>query len=110
MRKGDGYVLVYSIIAKSTFLQIQEITNDILRLKESEASPMILVGNKQDLEEDREVSEAEGKELAFHLKCCGFLETSAKNGNNISNVYIELVRALDKATPEKVKKKNCILL
>jgi GTPase SAR1 family protein len=53
MKNGQGFVLAYSIIAQSTFNDIPELREQILRVKDAETSagkvPMVLVGNKCDL-------------------------------------------------------------
>jgi GTPase SAR1 family protein len=47
--------------------------------------PLVLVGNKSDLEDDRVVGRQAGQELARRWKCT-FLETSAKNELNVNEV------------------------
>jgi GTPase KRas protein len=47
--------------------------------------PLVLVGNKSDLEHERVVSRQTGQELARRWKCT-FLETSAKNQANVDEV------------------------
>jgi len=47
---------------------------------------IMVVGNKTDLEEKREVSFEEGEALAKELETL-FTETSAKSGNNINNLF-----------------------
>jgi len=53
----------------------------------------ILVGNKSDLEENRQVSTDEGKELAEHYNI-KFLETSAKDCKNVEEAFITMAREL----------------
>ena len=54
-----------------------------------------LVGNKVDKEEERKVSTAEGKKLADELGL-PFIETSAKSGENIENLFSDMIEDLDK--------------
>ncbi|KAK1906268.1 Ras-related protein Rap-1b [Dissostichus eleginoides] len=49
MKNGQGFALVYSITAQSTFNDLQDLREQILRVKDTEDVPMILVGNKCDL-------------------------------------------------------------
>ena len=54
---------------------------------------MMLVGNKCDKVQQREVSREEGAALAQHFGC-NFLETSGKTGQNVEDMFTDLVRAL----------------
>ena len=62
----------------------------ILQVKEAEKFPMVLVGNKCDLESERKVTLEEGKDLAKTWNI-GFFETSAKARINIEESFMELV-------------------
>lgn len=55
--------------------------------------PMVLVGNKIDLEEQRQVSTREGVELARSF-ACPFFETSAKSRINVEEAFYECVREI----------------
>ena len=63
MRTGDGFILVYAVNSSTSFDDCNKLRSQILRIKEKENVPMILVGNKCDIEE-RDVTKAEGQELA----------------------------------------------
>lgn len=62
MKNGQGFVLVYSITAQSTFNDLQDLREQILRVKDTDDVPMVLVGNKCDLEEERVVGKDQGKD------------------------------------------------
>ncbi len=49
MKNGQGFVLVYSISSQSTFNDLLELRDQILRVKDTPDVPMVLVGNKCDL-------------------------------------------------------------
>ncbi len=49
MKNGQGFVLVYSITSQATFNDLQELRDQILRVKDTADVPMVLVGNKSDL-------------------------------------------------------------
>lgn len=51
MKNGQGFVLVYSITSQATFNDLQELRDQILRVKDTADVPMVLVGNKCDLGE-----------------------------------------------------------
>jgi len=56
--------------------------------------PMILVGNKCDLEEERVVGKEQGQNLARQWNNCAFLETSAKSKINVNEVRSDAARDL----------------
>ncbi|KAK7879111.1 hypothetical protein WMY93_034108, partial [Mugilogobius chulae] len=56
--------------------------------------PVVLVGNKVDLEEEREVSLSEGQALAEDWGC-PFMETSAKSKTMVDELFSEIVRQMD---------------
>ncbi|KAF0975414.1 hypothetical protein FDP41_005408 [Naegleria fowleri] len=58
--------------------------------------PVILVGNKCDLESERVVSKSEGEEIAKSVGC-PFVETSAKTGLNIDHVFEQIVLMVRKS-------------
>ncbi|PWA21815.1 hypothetical protein CCH79_00017798 [Gambusia affinis] len=86
MKNGQGFALVYSITAQSTFNDLQDLREQILRVKDTEDVPMILVGNKCDLEVERVVAKESGVGLARQWNSCAFLETSAKSKINVNEV------------------------
>ncbi len=110
---------VYSITARTSFEEIATFREQILRVKDADKVPLVLVGNKCDLEREREVSTQEGKELAKSFDC-PFLETSARSRINVEEAFFELVREIRKAkasangkASDKKKgkgKKKCIIL
>ncbi|KHN75942.1 Ras-related protein Rap-1b [Toxocara canis] len=90
MKNGQGFVLVYSITAQSTFNDLMDLREQILRVKDTEEVPMILVGNKCDLEDERVVGKDQGQNLARSFNSA-FLETSAKAKVNVNEVPMILV-------------------
>ncbi|TRY70033.1 hypothetical protein TCAL_15048 [Tigriopus californicus] len=113
MKNGQGFVLVYSITAQSTFNDLQDLREQILRVKDTEDVPMVLVGNKCDLEEERVVGKDQGLNLASQFSNCSFMETSAKAKIGVKDIFFDLVRQINRRTPDnpqKKKKKRCVLL
>eukprot|EP01115_Flamella_aegyptia_P011895 TRINITY_DN5727_c0_g1_i2.p1 TRINITY_DN5727_c0_g1~~TRINITY_DN5727_c0_g1_i2.p1 ORF type:complete len:134 (-),score=39.52 TRINITY_DN5727_c0_g1_i2:77-478(-) len=106
MKNGQGFVLVYSIIAQSTFNDLPDIKEQITRVKDSDEVPVILVGNKCDLTEQRVITSEQGKELANKWKNCLFMEASAKARINIDEIFIEIIRLINKVNPVKDEKKK----
>lgn len=56
MRTGEGFLLVYSITSRQSFEEIMTFQQQILRVKDKDYFPIIVVGNKCDLEAERQVS------------------------------------------------------
>ena len=56
MRTGQGFILVYAITSRSSFDEIASFREQILRVKDKDKVPMIIVGNKSDLEAERQVT------------------------------------------------------
>ncbi|XP_070122428.1 ras-related protein Rap-1A isoform X4 [Equus przewalskii] len=113
MKNGQGFALVYSITAQSTFNDLQDLREQILRVKDTEDVPMILVGNKCDLEDERVVGKEQGQNLARQWCNCAFLESSAKSKINVNEIFYDLVRQINRKTPvekKKPRKKTCLLL
>jgi GTPase KRas protein len=55
MRTGEGFLLVYSIISRNSFEEISTFHQQILRVKDKDTFPVILIANKCDLEYERQV-------------------------------------------------------
>lgn len=102
MKNGQGFVLVYSISSQATFNDLLELRDQILRVKDSHDVPMVLVGNKCDLEDERVVSKDQGQTLARQFNCT-FMEASAKHKVNVPDIFYDLVRQINKKIPENKK-------
>ena len=86
---AQGCLLVYDITKKKSFDNIDKWYSE-LKSNSDEKIYTMLLGNKSDLEENREVSieEAEKKAKNFNI---AFMETSAYNGININKAFSELI-------------------
>ncbi|ELP91941.1 hypothetical protein EIN_400010 [Entamoeba invadens IP1] len=108
MKTGQGFVLVYSIIAQSTYNDLEPIHEQIVRVRDSDDVPIIVVGNKCDLESQRIVSKEDGQALADKYKA-DFLEVSAKAEIKILDIFTTLINKINShAKPEK-KKSHCVM-
>ncbi|OWK17943.1 hypothetical protein Celaphus_00009063 [Cervus elaphus hippelaphus] len=59
MRTGEGFLLVFSVTDRGSFEEIYKFQRQILRVKDRDEFPMILIGNKADLDHQRqEISRA----------------------------------------------------
>jgi len=95
IRDGRGFMLVYNITSKPTLEQCVNLYEKILRTKDADKVPVVLVGNKCDMKEEREVEYNEGAELAKKWGC-PFFETSAKIKVNNEACFLEVVREIRK--------------
>ena len=55
MRSGQGFLCVYSITNHGSFEEIAAFREQILRVKDADKVPMVIIGNKCDLQEERQV-------------------------------------------------------
>jgi len=93
MREGQAFLVVYSITSRATFDEAIIMREKILRCKEEEEPPIVLVGNKCDLEDQRQVNKTEGEQLAEEWgENSSFFETSAKEKINHEECFYAAVR------------------
>ena len=96
MQGGEGFIVVYAINSRDAFDEVTTFRDQILRVKDADKVPMVICGNKCDLAEDRQVTKAEGEELARSFGV-PFFETSALSRINVDEAFFELVREIRKA-------------
>jgi len=150
---GEGFLVVYSIASRSTFERVEKIVERVLLVKDEASlsatdggaygrpgqtgrggpgarirTPIVIVGNKRDQFNDREVTTEEGRALATSLGC-DFFETSARLNQNVEAAFKSLARQIKIAkrgpeaaspagpthpgaptTKAKKQKKPCIVL
>lgn len=110
IRSGQGFIVVYSVTSRASFQEVQDFRVRILRAVDSITIPMVLVGNKSDLEELRQVSSEEGVSLGREWSI-PFFETSAKLRLNIEMVFFELVREIRRGdVPRELRTKKRLSL
>ena len=94
-RNSSLAVLMYAINDKESFKHVDIWLNELKNNASSDIK-IILVGNKADLEEDRQVLKEEGENYKEQNCLNLFMETSAKTGYNARNVLIEAAKILYK--------------
>jgi small GTP-binding protein len=100
--KGSkGVLIVYDISNYNSFESVDRWINEF-RMKSEENSAIILVGNKNDIEEERKVTKEEGEEKAKKYNLA-FFETSAKDGKNVEEAFKCL---FEKVVENYIKKKE----
>ncbi|KAJ8789735.1 hypothetical protein J1605_021693 [Eschrichtius robustus] len=95
MRAGHGFLLVFAINDRQSFNEVGKLFTQILRVKDRDDFPIVLVGNKADLETQRQVprSEASTFSASHHV---AYFEASAKLRLNVDEAFEQLVRAVRK--------------
>ena len=122
-QRVQGIMLMYDISNEESF---NHLNKWIEHIKEnSSGSPVILIGNKSDLEKERKVSKENGETFAKSHNLL-FFEASAKNGTNVNESFLKLGEiiikdekfienrdknkteyVISKNTSKKTKKKCC---
>ncbi|KAG5213899.1 hypothetical protein JEQ12_009685 [Ovis aries] len=105
-RSGEGFLLVFSITEHESFTATAEFREQILRVKaEEDKIPLLVVGNKSDLEERRQVlvEEARAKAEEWGVQ---YVETSAKTRANVDKVFFDLMREIRTKKTSENKDKN----
>ncbi|XP_048754591.1 ras-related protein Ral-A-like isoform X3 [Ostrea edulis] len=92
-RSGEGFLCLFSITEQESFQATVDFREQILRVKNDDTIPFLLVGNKADLEDKRYVSVEEAQERAKQWNV-PYVETSAKTRANVDKVFYDLMRAI----------------
>lgn len=113
VRMAHGFLVIYSITSQSSFDEVQTFIEQILRAKDRDYFPMVIVGNKCDLELERQVETQAGENFA-RAREASFFETSAKFGINVDEAIGTLSRDIigfremrGSCTKKKSGKKQC---
>lgn len=110
MQDFHGYVLVYSITSQKSFEVIKIIYDKLIDVMGKAYVPIVLVGNKTDLHQERMVSFEEGKRLAEQWKAT-FLEASAKQNESVDEIFSHLLHNIEKDNNANnpQAKSNCVI-
>lgn len=92
-RGACGALVVYDITNGESIKKAQTWVKE-LRANADPSLVIVLVGNKRDLESLRQVSFEDGQRLAAEEQLSGFYETSAKDNNNVEQVFVDLASKL----------------
>jgi len=97
-RGADGIIMVYDVTSSESFDHVEEWLSEVDRYA-NENTSKLLVGNKADLIEEKQVPEDTAQRFAEKLSI-PFLETSAKTATNVDAAFLTMAKELIK-TREK---------
>ncbi|XP_035806104.2 EF-hand calcium-binding domain-containing protein 4B isoform X2 [Amphiprion ocellaris] len=91
-RKADGVVVMYDVTVEESFKAVQPWLTNVQEAA-GEGIPILLLGNKMDMDGDREVSFKDAEQLAYENRVM-FFEVSAYTGKNVTESLTHLARVL----------------
>ena len=100
MRTCEGMIIMYTITNRETFDLVPVFRDQLLRVKDKDYFPMLIVGNQSDQHSDRAISTQEGMAIASQTGC-GFLEASAKSNYNVERAFYDMVREIRRYNREQ---------
>ncbi|KAI5291493.1 Ras- protein rsr1 [Ascosphaera aggregata] len=106
MKQGQGFLLVFSITSQSSLNELAELREQIIRIKDDEKVPLVIVGNKSDLEEDRQVPRQTAFALSKEWGNAPYYETSARRRANVNEVFVDLCRQIIRKDIESSPESN----
>lgn len=92
IRDSSVAVIVYDVTSRQSFINTQKWIDDV-RAERGDDVIIVLVGNKTDLNEKRQVPAEEGEKKGKECKTI-FIETSAKAGHNVKSLFRKIALAL----------------
>jgi len=94
MREAQGFLLVFSITSLNSLNELNELREQIVHVKNDPMVPIVLVGNKCDLEDDRMVSRSRAFQVSQQWGNVPYYETSARRRQNVSEVFVDVCRQI----------------
>ena len=97
---AKGAFIVYDITRKQSFESVEKWVNDVTAVADKKIT-IILIGNKSDLDDQRQVTKEQGEEKANKLELA-FLETSAFSGENLDKAFDLMINEVYKKCHEEL--------
>jgi len=97
---AKGAFIVYDITRKNSFESIDKWINDVTAVADKKIT-IVLIGNKSDLEDQRQVTKEQGEDKANKLQVA-FLETSAFSGENLEKAFQMMIKEVYKKCHEEM--------
>jgi len=89
---GEGYIMLYSITDKDSFESFNYFYEHLATINKTDV-PLVIVGNKCDMEEQRVIKKEDGMMLAKSFNA-GFFEISVKKDINVTEMFEHLINRL----------------
>ncbi len=97
---AKGAFIVYDITRKNSFESIEKWVSDVTAVADKKIT-IVLIGNKSDLEDQRQVTKEQGEEKSNKLEIA-FLETSAFSGENLDKAFEMMINEVYKKCHEEM--------
>ena len=111
LRNAEGVVIVFDVTSQDSFDNVKGWINSIKSNLGEKIIPIIIVGNKIDMENMREISKEDGNKTASE-NGFKYFETSAKTGKGVDEAFKEIVNQIldiqDKNDDEKVDERPSV--
>ncbi|XP_063959997.1 EF-hand calcium-binding domain-containing protein 4B-like isoform X1 [Lytechinus pictus] len=91
-RKADGIVVIYDVTSETSFINVRNWMTSVEETTDDHVVKMLL-GNKSDCNEDRQIKEEVGHKLSESYNC-DFYEVSAKSGSNVVEAFTAMSKLL----------------
>jgi len=91
---AKGAFIVYDITRKNSFEAVEKWVSDVTAVADKKIT-IVLIGNKSDLEDQRQVTKEQGEEKSSKLEIA-FLETSALSGENLEKAFEMMINEVYK--------------
>lgn len=92
LKHQQGYLIVYETSSMQSFLEVDELYNKLLRLKNERRVPVVLVAIKNS-EKEEQIPSTDGEDKARSLGCV-FNQVNLQSGDGIAESFENLVRAI----------------
>ena len=86
--------VVFSLDDENSFLNLDKWITDIKNINENESPIIVLIGNKKDIESERQITKEEIEKYCKKKEIDTYFETSAKTGEGIHELFKEVIRKL----------------
>ena len=101
---AKGGLIVFDLSSKSTFQNVEKWFNEIKKTADPTIN-LILIGNKSDLKDKRQISTEEGENKAKEMNVA-YLETSALNADNVDKAFDLLIQEITKKMKKEIEEEE----